>query len=144
MAAGGGWKRLSGRGLDVEPVDLVDEGRFEVGGFGTVFLADEPEEPADVVFFGVGFLGLGFAEPREEGFVDLGVDFFAAGLAAGFVAAFQLVPQTRQVVSDLTLFVSHLVQRQSAVGLAGDGRLAVGRGALLRGGAAAGVGAPHA
>ncbi|MFJ9855371.1 hypothetical protein [Streptomyces sp. NPDC101150] len=112
----------------------MDDGRF-----GAVFLADGLDE--DVVFFGVGFLGAGFAEPPEAGLADLAGDFFAAGLAAGFVAAFQPVPQTRQDVSDLALLVSHLVQRQSAVGLAGDGRLAAGRGALLRAGVAAGVGA---
>ncbi|MDR3080663.1 MAG: hypothetical protein LBV60_06995, partial [Streptomyces sp.] len=117
---------------------LVDAGRFGAGRFGVVFLADEPD--ADVTFLGVGFLGVGFAEPPEAGPADLVGDFFAADLAAGFVAAFQPVPQTRQDASDLRLFVSHLVQRQSAVGLAGEGRLAAARGALLRGGAAAGAG----
>lgn len=125
-----------------EPVEPADEGRFGAGRFGAVFLADEPDEPdEDVVFFGVGRLGAGFAGPPEAGLADLAGDFLAAGLAAGFVAAFQLVPQTTQDVSDVPLFVSHLVQRQSAAGLAGDGRLAAGRGALLRGGAAAGAGA---
>ncbi|MFE0191966.1 hypothetical protein [Streptomyces sp. NPDC058989] len=117
----------------------MDDGRFRVGRFEAVFLADEPDE--DVVFFGVGFLGPGLAEPPEPGLADLVGDFFVAGLAAGLVAAFQVVPQIKQAVSSLRLFQSHLVQRQSAVGLAGDGRLAVGRGALLRGGAAAGAGA---
>ncbi|WP_432002541.1 hypothetical protein [Streptomyces sioyaensis] len=112
----------------------MDDGRF-----GAVFLGDEPDE--DVVFFGVGRLGPGLAEPPEAGLADLVGDFFAAGLAEGFVAAFQLVPQTKHEVSSLRLFQSQLVQRQSAVGLAGDGRLAAGRGALLRGGAAAGAGA---
>ncbi|QTZ93809.1 hypothetical protein [Streptomyces auratus] len=74
----------------MEPVD--------VGRFGAVFLADEPDE--DVVFFGVGFLGPGLAEPPEGGLAGLVGDFFA-----------------------------------------GDGRLAAGRGALLRGAAAAGAGA---
>ncbi|MFI1617149.1 hypothetical protein ACH4VT_09235 [Streptomyces lydicus] len=112
----------------------MDDGRF-----GAVFLADEPDE--DVVFFGVGFLGPGFAEPPEVGLADLVGDFFVDGLDAGLVAAFQLVPQTKQEVSSLRLSQSHLVQRQSAAGLAGEGRLAAGRAALLRGGAAAGEGA---
>ncbi|OIK00695.1 hypothetical protein [Streptomyces colonosanans] len=121
--------------MRVEPVELAGDGRF-----GAVFLPDEPDEPDEgVVFFGVGLLGPGFAEPPEAGFADLAGGFFAAGLAAGFVAAFQPVPQTKQDASDSRLFVSHLVQRQSAAGLAGDGRLAAGRGALLRGRGAAGA-----
>lgn len=114
-------------------MEAVDDGRL-----GVVFLAAEPDErDEDADFFGVGFLGPDFLEPPEVGLVDLGGDFFATGVAARFVADFQLVPQTTQVASDLRLFVSHLVQRQSAVGLDGEGRLAAGREAPLRGVAAA-------
>ncbi|WP_171164000.1 hypothetical protein [Streptomyces sp. I05A-00742] len=127
-------------------MDPVDDGRF-----GADFLAVDPVDPArpvepvepdeDVVFLGVGFLGPGLAAPPEAGLAGLAGDFFAAGPAAGFVAAFQPVPQTKHEVSALRLSQSHLAQRQSAAGLAGDGRLAAGRGGLLRGGAAAGAGA---
>ncbi|WP_327672191.1 MULTISPECIES: hypothetical protein [unclassified Streptomyces] len=104
------------RGLDVECAEVVGDGRF-----GAAFLADGrggPDEPDGdavfrgvvffaVVFFGVGFLGPGFAELPEAGAADFGGDFFAAALAAGFVAAFHVVPQTQQDVSFFSLLVSH-------------------------------------
>ncbi|MDK1472640.1 hypothetical protein QNO07_04235 [Streptomyces sp. 549] len=117
----------------------VDDGRFGAGRFVAAFLADELDE--DEVLFGVGFLAPGLAEPPDAGEADLGADFFAAGLAAGLAAAFQPVPQTKQEASDATLLVSHLAQRQSAAGLAGDGRFVAGRGALLLGEALGGAGA---
>lgn len=96
MTVGGGWKRLSGRGLDAvrgAPGPRVGDGRF-----GAVFLVAPGEGE---VFFGDGFLGPDFGEPPEAALADLVGDFFAVGLAAAFVTAFQLVSQTMQDTSDL-------------------------------------------
>ncbi|MFD5698591.1 hypothetical protein [Streptomyces lasiicapitis] len=71
------------------------------GGFGVGFLGG--------VLLGVGFLGVGF----------LGVAFF--------VAAFHPVSQAMHDRSSIVLLVSHLAQRQSAVGRAEAGRFVAGR-----------------